>query len=367
MTIFRLFDNIPVSSEGEKIPLSIVSTCVGATWKYNFSIDRPGVSFLELFTYGHPFPDFIPPERFSAFSSLQTRIDSYYRMAEQMKIVTHNILDVIPPKLISNYMDIYGQTCREIISLGKPEHYNLFLDYQRLITNIAAHPVQFKGKPETIKYSLFRNKTGRTSVEKGSFFILGLPHKERHHLIPTNDYFLELDFNGAEVRSLIALLGREQPKTDIHEFHIEKMGGKMTRDEAKKKFFAWLYNSEAKDPLFDSLYPRDIIVNKYFSNGIETPFGYHIDCDRFHALNYLMQSAIGFALMERSTKIHKLLKGRKSRISFLIYDSIILDMNKHDWDLLPELIETFSETTYGKFLVNVKKGPTFGNMESFRP
>ena len=62
---------------------------------------------------------------------------------------------------------------------------------------------------------------------------------------PQNDYFLELDFNGAEVRTLLGLLGKDQPQGDVHNFHLNDIFTKInTRAQAKVAFFAWLYGSK---------------------------------------------------------------------------------------------------------------------------
>jgi hypothetical protein len=45
----------------------------------------------------------------------------------------------------------------------------------------------------------------------------------RSAIRPQNDYYIELDFNGAEVRTLLGLLGKEQPTGDVHDFHLNEI------------------------------------------------------------------------------------------------------------------------------------------------
>ena len=63
---------------------------------------------------------------------------------------------------------------------------------------------------------------------------------------PKNDYFLELDFNAAEVRTLLSLAGSKQPHIDIHAWNLAQgMGENVeSREDAKKAFFSWLYDEK---------------------------------------------------------------------------------------------------------------------------
>jgi hypothetical protein len=50
----------------------------------------------------------------------------------------------------------------------------------------------------------------------------------------------------------------------------------------------------------------------------------------------------------------------------LIHDSMVIDFDKNDRDILEDLIEEFSNTDLGKFKVNTSLGTNFGNMRKFR-
>ena len=72
----------------------------------------------------------------------------------------------------------------------------------------------------------------------------------------------------------MALSGKAQPQKDMHEWNLENlMDSGLTRDEVKKKTFAWLYNPEASDPALESIYDRNTIKDMYrTSTGVITPF-----------------------------------------------------------------------------------------------
>ena len=86
---------------------------------------------------------------------------------------------------------------------------------------------------------------------------------------PQNDCFLELDFNAAELRTVLALLGKEQPPIDLHKWNNKNAyKGILTREKAKKRIFAWLYNPNSKDDLSEKFYDRGKIKENFF-NGKE--------------------------------------------------------------------------------------------------
>ena len=135
--------------------------------------------------------------------------------------------------------------------------------------------------------------TGRLTTKPGSFPILNLKKEIADCVVPANDVFVQLDFNGAEIRTLISLAGKEQPEEDIHEWNMKNIYHNITeRSKAKQRFFAWLYNPNSNDEETERHYTREQILNKHYNNNlVSTPFGRNIEADDFHALNYLLQSS----------------------------------------------------------------------------
>ena len=204
------------------------------------------------------------------------------------------------------------------------------------------------------------------TTRKGSFPILNINKEFRQAILPTNDRFVELDFNAFELRILLYLLDKEQPDIDIHEWNVKNVyRGIPTRDEAKTRIFAWLYNLESNDYLSERAYSRQEILEKYWDGtSVTNPFGRSIESDRFHAISYLIQSTAVDIVLRQMIKIDKLLKDKKSHIAFTIHDSVVIDMAQEDMSLLPELKRQFSTFRATQFLTNVSIGSDFGNMES---
>jgi len=217
-------------------------------------------------------------------------------------------------------------------------------------------------------YNPWGTITGRLSTNPNSLPILTMNKEFRECIKPKNDYLVELDFNAAELRVLLALTGAEQPKNDIHNWNVKNVfGGHLTREEAKVKTFAWLYsNKENKD--LEGLYSKEIVRNKYW-NGckIETDYGRIIEnVDEHHALNYIVQSTTIDMVHEQAHKVYEFLKGTKSNIAFLIHDAVYIDLAAEDRYELLNLLDTFRKTRYDMFKVNVSVGTNLGEMKELK-
>jgi hypothetical protein len=221
-----------------------------------------------------------------------------------------------------------------------------------------------------INYNLFGTVTGRLTTKKDSFPILTLNKDYRSILKPKNDWFVELDFNAAELRCVLALNKEEQPTMDIHEWNgniINNLSDhKLDRDDIKQKIFAWLYGQEGASlgiPKIEKYYDKKKVVNNYWDGEyIQNPFGRKIKSDKFHALNFIIQSTTSDTFLRRAIAVNKILEKRKSFTTALIHDSMLIDFSREDKDILKELIKEFSNTDLGIFKVNCSVGNNFGNM-----
>ena len=87
-----------------------------------------------------------------------------------------------------------------------------------------------------------------------------------------------------------------------------------------------------------------------------------ISADKHHALNYLIQSTTSDIVLSRAFKIAEKLKDKNSFISFTLHDSIIIDFDDSERELVEELLNIFSQTPLGKFQVNLSAGKSYGDM-----
>jgi uncharacterized protein (UPF0210 family) len=67
--------------------------------------------------------------------------------------------------------------------------------------------------------------------------------------------------------------------------------------------------------------------------------------------------------LTQAIKLDKLLNNRKSYITAVIHDSVLIDYNEEDRDLLKDLVETYGNTSLGEFKVNIAAGVNYGEMK----
>tara|TARA_R110000751_G_scaffold15216_4_gene49097 strand:- start:468 stop:1394 length:927 start_codon:yes stop_codon:yes gene_type:complete len=298
----------------------------------------------------------------------------------------HCFFDLVPQRFLLEYCEVKNKITDHIVkTYKKPANYNFMrslaeftydirqnsvnLDYSAIARN--SHQLKtrnFIKKSKYIKpyinYNMYGTKTGRMTTRKGYFPILTLDGEYRSILKPKNNYFVELDYNAAELRVLLGLSGNSQPQEDIHQWNIDNIyRGIGTRDEAKKRIFAWLYNPQSKDYLSSRFYDREDVLKKYWDGQVVvTPKNRIIQADKHHALNYLIQSTTSDVVLSRAFKIANKLKDKKSFISFTLHDSIVIDFKDSERELIGEMLEIFSDTPFGNFKVNLSAGKSYGQM-----
>jgi len=175
---------------------------------------------------------------------------------------------------------------------------------------------------------------------------------------------MSLDYNGAEIRTLLDLSGQEQPPYDIHEWNIQNIINdlEMTREEAKLYFFAWLYNPESND-IDSEYYDRKKVLDTYYIDGyINTPYGRKIKVEQRKALNYLIQSTTADRVLAKAVLIDKMLEGKKSFISHVVHDEVVIDYSDEDRDIVVGIRDVFEDG----YLANLRGGKDYYNLNEIK-
>tara|TARA_R110000744_G_scaffold294124_5_gene404416 strand:+ start:3132 stop:4319 length:1188 start_codon:yes stop_codon:yes gene_type:complete len=360
------------------------------TWKYaSFLGDMP-IEYASIYCNGQSLEKVCPLELQEEYDRIWSKLKAFYKSFSIAKVSLddHCFFDLVPEGFLKDFCDIKDKITQHVFKeYERPENYGVLQSIVQLTTNIKQQKLNIdlsvlnndltdtrtkdfykkimKASPY-IKYNPFGTKTGRLTTEKHSFPILTMDKKFRKIIKPNNEWFVELDFNAAELRVMLGLQGVEQPYIDIHDHNAyEIFGGKMTREDAKKRIFSWLYNPNATDEQLSKVYDRDKIKELFWDGkSVKTMFNREIPSDEYHALNYIIQSTCSDLIMGRAASINKMLQGKKTKIAFIIHDSIVLDYADEDGTFINTVYQEFMTTPIGRFRANVSGGRNFGDMKS---
>jgi len=350
------------------------------TWQYSGHLEGQNVEYATLYCKGRSVDDMCPKHLQEKWIRLRKKKMAYMK---SLKIAHIDISDVciyelLPWRFLKEYCETKNKITQYVLNThSRPTNYNFYKELTEVLLDISRNPLYINDTSYNninIKYNIFGTRTGRLTTFKNSFPILTLKKESRNIIEPENMYFLELDYNSAELRVMYALQRMWnderviQPQEDMHEWNIRNIFNGMSRDEAKKAIFAWLYNPSSRNDLAEQFYNRKIALKMSNWNGssIKNYFERRIDVDERRAVNYLLQSTLSDLFLRKKIKIYKMLKGRASRIAFSVHDSLVIDMSLEDTDIVQHLVEEFADTPFGKFKVNVNVGKNYGNLRKAR-
>ena len=364
----------------------------GATWEYSPRLPGDSYEIGRIYSQGAPLTDVCPEDMRPHWEEIKKTLKSCLKAfkTSHLSLDENCFYDVVPEYFLYQYLEAKNKITQHVLdTTPRPLNYDFMYNLVEMLSEIRSRQLSVNVGPirhllssvrgqnfhrtlQTVKHTCDYNPwgtvTGRLATTPRSFPILTMNKEFRGCIEPKNDWLLELDFNAAELRTLLALAGAEQPKKDIHDWNVKNIfDNELTREEAKVKTFAWLYSSK-KNKQLENLYNKDLVRNKYWDGcKIETDYGRIIEnVDEHHALNYIVQSTTIDMVHEQAYKVYELLKGRKSHIAFLIHDAVYIDLAEEDRYEILNLLDTFRQTRYNIFKVNVSAGRNLGEMKELR-
>ena len=287
------------------------------TWKYAPYLRDLEVDYASLYLEGRSIKDLIPEYLEEDWDDVSKQILAFKRCLALSQVDTQEncFFDLVPQRFLVDFCEVKNKITEYVIkNVEKPERYEFYKHVAMMLEDISHRTVtvdrpristylqspKLKNHARTlldaepyIRYNQFGTRTGRLTTKKGGLPILTMNRDFRSAIKPTNDYFVELDFNGAEVRTLLGLLNKEQPTGDVHNFHLQEIFTEINcRDQAKVAFFAWLYGSrsavsQSDTAKLEKYYQKRDLVQKYWDgNTVRTPFKKLIsDTSEHQALN----------------------------------------------------------------------------------
>jgi hypothetical protein len=365
----------------------------GETWEYSSHLPGPMYEIAQIYSSGATLTGVCPEEMQEEWEQIKKRLKACLKAfnTSELSLAENCLYDLLPEYFLFQYLQAKNKITAHVLdTVARPANYKMMYQLVEMLAEIKQQPLSInispishllgsvKGKNflrtlQTVKrvcdYNPWGTVTGRLATSSNSFPILTMNKEFRACVKPKNDWFVEFDFNAAELRTLIALTGEEQPQIDIHEWNRKNIYRNIgSREDAKKRIFAWMYNPKSEDFLSNRAYDKETVKNKYWDGSrIETDYGRAIEnVDEHHALNYIVQSTTIDMVHEQAYKVYELLKGKKSHISFLIHDAVYIDLADEDRNELLNLLDTFRKTRYDMFKVNVSAGKNLGEMKELK-
>jgi len=392
--IFQTFDDkkdcLAVYVDGGLFLNYIPNKELTHTWEYSESMQDPNIQYAKYYCSGMSLSEACPPYLKGDWESVQRKLKAFHTSAKEskLKLDEHCYFDLLPVHVLLEYGKIKNKISSYVFeNYERPNDYDFKIRLARVLVeiknkklNINISPLmkrrheyrvrkflqKMKNTEPHICYNMYGSKTGR--LTSTGFPILTLNKDYRKILEPNNDWFLEMDYNAAELRVMAALAGKKQPAGDIHDWNLKNVfKGEGSREDAKKRVFSWLYNPKSQDHLLNKEYDRKSVEQEHFNgNQVTTIWDRTIDSDEHHALNYIIQSTAADLFLRQMIKVWDLLRGRKSSIAFCLHDSLVIDFHEEDKNLIYKVREVFADTDLGKFEVNFSGGKTFGDMKEMK-
>lgn len=357
------------------------------TWKYSREIHNSNMLYANIFCNGKDFSEVCPERLEESWKVLNSKAKSYIRSFVESKVSLKEncFYDLVPKQFLLDYCDVKCEIVEHVLdTYEKPIDYDFKVDLEQMIDQMKYSKInldfeylkknqheprtldfiqKYSNKENFIVYNQYSSKTGRLTTEENSFPILNISKVHREAIKPTNDFFVDIDYNAAEVRTFLALNGFKQPTIDIHEWNKSKFGY-ADRNTAKNDFISWLYGKKnPRESEFKKIYNTDKLKSKYWDGThIVNHYGTKIESDEFHAINYIVQSTTAGLALRQAIKVNKLLKGCKSKITAVIHDNIIIDMKSEEKDKIKQIIDSYTMTEFGKFQSSVKIGKSLSEM-----
>lgn len=369
-----------------------------ATWSPSSHLRDKDIEYASLYLEGRSVDPLLPEYLKDDWNDVTNKLRSFRRslMISKIDMGQNCFYDLVPKRFLIEYCEIKNKITSYVLEkIERPSRYEFYKSLGLMLEDISNRRVNIdrrkvaslvgsskwsnhaerllKNSPY-INYNQFGTKTGRLTTKSKTFPILTLPSDLKKFVVPTNDLFVELDFNGAEVRVLLGLGGFDQPEVDVHSYHAHKfLGSSSLRAKAKVDFFSWLYGSKSKNikeisDLLEKDYNKESLLQKFYQdNTVRTIYNKVIkDVSPHHALNYIIQSTSADLTLKQALKMDFLIR-EKSSSSFIfgiVHDSVILDMKKEDLFLLPSLKYLMSSTEFGSFRINARAGKNLLEMKN---
>ncbi len=301
------------------------------------------------------------------FSGLNNIIPivKHYEHLESVYAAYEDCLNKLYNKRLDTVIDAYSYVESNPIKVNLKK----FEQTYKLTENNAS----LKGDLLYNQYNL-HNPTGRPTNAFNGVNFLAIPKDEEHRdcFVPTNDYFVEFDFDAYHLRLIARETGHTFSKESVHEQLGKEYFGKETlTDEEYKQSkaisFRNMYGNAPEEHQHIPFVKSMVTLSKKLSDlcapgeSMELPTGMTLvrDMDMYDnkLMNYYVQNLETYENAKKILKLKEALNQKKSKLVLITYDSFLLDYSLEDGKDLLLTIKSILEQ--GEMVVKHKHGKTY--------
>jgi len=207
------------------------------TWSHSEFLADKKIDYAQLYCRGQSLDKVCPDYLREDWDEVNNKLKAFYRaiLEAKLDLNEHCFYEMTSQKFLIDYGEIKNKICNHVFKTHeRPQDYDYLSDLARVLietknkklnidtTQLSEDLYRFKTRrfvkkikktQPYIKYDSFKTKTGRLATYTNSFPILTMDKSYRKILKPNNEWFLEFDYNAAELRVLLGLLGRHTGKS----------------------------------------------------------------------------------------------------------------------------------------------------------
>jgi len=211
------------------------------TWYYSSSLKDKHIEYARIYAGGLTLAEVCPDELRPTWEKITKQLKAFLKSfhTSQINLNETCIYNLIPEFFLYELCDAKNKITEHVLgTYPRPLNHDFMVDVIRMLEDIKEQPLNINIEPIMTKllsvkgknfarklqkinwicdYNPFGTVTGRLTTMPQTFPILTLHRDFRGCLHPQEDWFLELDYNAAEVRTLLGLSGTPQPTGDIHD------------------------------------------------------------------------------------------------------------------------------------------------------
>ena len=251
MTMFQTFDDKEkciLIYQNEQFHSSLENLDLSTTWSYANYLSHKDIEYAQLWVQGSALDEVCPSHLHAGLKGVEERLKAFIRSCSEANINLNEICfyELVPENFLKDYATIKNEITEHVLTNHtRPANYAHTLKIVKVLSDIKYRPLHVdltKMKKGALKdrnmfktlsscqrnvvYNPFKTITGRLATKSHTFPVLTLSREYRNVVKPTHDWLFELDFNAAELRTVLALLGEKQPAEDLHEWNIKNLFSK---------------------------------------------------------------------------------------------------------------------------------------------